>query len=204
MKYLFENWRRYLNEQAEARPLGPAENLGPFLYRISRRYGRDGSDNYKKFKNGQDVIKSSTRASDATEDYASDGGSENRIYFFENESDVNIVIMSGIEDLDAIVGDIEAEGISKDTNESILVIKIPTSDIPDDVEFFTDPELEGTQFSAVYGSLDKPWSITPKPENVMTASEIIGRLEDEEEDYEDDLPMPDMDSIMKRFKGSKF
>lgn len=186
MKLLFENWRRFLKEQAEAEPLGPAKSLGSFLYRISRRYGRDGSDNYEKFKNGEDVIKSSTRASDATEDYASDGGSENRIYFFENESDVNIVIMSGIEDLDAIVGDIEAEGISKDTNESILVIKIPTSDIPGDVEFFTDPELEGTQYSAVYGSLDKPWSITPRPENVMTASEIIGRLEDEEDDYDDD------------------
>jgi hypothetical protein len=99
--------------------------------------------------------------------------------------------MSGIEDLDAIVGDIEAEGISKDTNESILVIKIPTSDIPDDVEFFTDPELEGTQYSAVYGSLGKPWSITPRPENVMTASEIIGRLEDEEDDYDDDLDYDD-------------
>ena len=75
------------------------------------------------------------------------------------------------------------------------MIKIPTSDVPDDVEFFTDPELEGTQYSAVYGSLDKPWSITPRPENVMTASEVIERLEDEEDDYDydydyDDDPSP--------------
>lgn len=182
MKIILENWKRFLKEQDNEYIPVPADTLGPYLYRISKRYGKDGSDFLKKFKDRERVIMSSTKAQDRDQEYRNEAGEiENRIYFFKNEDDARIVLMSRVEEIESIIGDISLEDLERGINNSILMMKIPTSSIPSDVQFYEDPEPGPGSYSAIYGvkTDGSRWEISPSPKNVMTASQLVKQLEDE-------------------------
>lgn len=183
MKKLFENWRRFVNE-SQGQHIGSVRKVGTDLYRISKRYG-DSGDNLERFKTGDKVIRSRDSSADDGLPYTNaEGQQEHRIYFFSSENDAKAVIFSDIEELEAIVGDFSDEDKAKGINNNLLLVRIPSSDVPDNIQFFTDPELEDTPYDAVYGSSvgGKPWSLRPAPNNISTIQDII----DSEEEYDDE------------------
>jgi len=183
MKRLFENWRRFVKEN-QGKHIGTIRRVGSDLYRISKRYGNSG-DNLERFKAGDKIIRSRESSADDNLPYLnSDGAQEHRIYFFSSENDAKAVVFSDIEELEAIVGDFSDEDKKRGINNNLLLVKIPASDIPSDVQFFTDPELEDTPYDAVYGahSDGRAWNLKPQPSNISTIQDII----DAEEEYDDE------------------
>ena len=61
---------------------------------------------------------------------------------------------------------------------------LPSSDIPTEVQFYVDPELQDTPYDAVYAAYEdgRSWTLNPRPENVSTVQDII----DAEEEYDDE------------------
>tara|TARA_R100000664_G_C2729583_1_gene120506 strand:+ start:566 stop:1084 length:519 start_codon:yes stop_codon:yes gene_type:complete len=167
MKLLIENWRRYLKEQTDV-PGGPGDAIGTIrdvgsnLYRISRRTG---------------VVQSKNKPSDRDFYYTNHFGDvEHRIYFFSSKDEALGRLFSDVGDLSAVIGDFE-----KDYRTSELFITtFRSSDIPQDVIFFEDPEINDS--SAIYGAYEdgRAWEVSPKEGDVQVADELFT---DEEDGY---------------------
>lgn len=181
MKLLIENWRKFLTEE-QGEYIGTIDDVGRDLYRISKRYG-DKGDNYERFQKGTKVIRSRDRSADDDEPYLnSDGNPEHRIYFFGSGDDAKAAMMSDTRELEAIVGDFSDEDKEKGINENLLLVRIPMNQVPKEVEFFTDYELEGTPYDAIYGAYPdgRAWTLAPRAADVQLATDL---LNDEEDDY---------------------
>ena len=184
MKLLIENWRKFLTEN-QGEYIGTIDDVGSDLYRITKRYTSYG-DNLKMFKNGTGVIKSSDRSADDGIIYKnSDGGVEHRIYFFSSQNDAAGAMMSDTQEVEAIVGDFSAEDKEKGINENLLLVRIPMNQLPKEVEFFTDPELAGTPYDAIYGAYPdgRAWTLAPKATDIQLATDLLNYEEDDYYDY---------------------
>ena len=189
MKLLIENWRKFLTEQTDedyenhGKWIGTIDDIGSDLYRITRRYA-DHGDNLEMFKKGTGAILSSAGPADDSEKIYKniDGGPEQRIYFFTSQDEAMAAMMSDIEEVEAIMGDFSEEHRDKGINENLLLVRIRMNLIPPEVEFFTDPELEGTPYDTIYGALPngEEWKLKPRANDIQLASEL---LNDEEDDY---------------------
>ena len=64
---------------------------------------------------------------------------------------------------------------------------IPMNQIPKELEFFTDPELEGTPYDAIYGAYPdgRAWTLAPKATDIQLATDLLNYEEDDYyyEDY---------------------
>jgi|TARA_R110000772_G_scaffold242667_1_gene355303 hypothetical protein len=181
MKLLLENWRKFLTEE-QGEWIGTIDDLGSDLYRITKRY-TDYGDNLEMFKKGTGIVKSSDRSADDDEPYLnSDGEPEHRIYFFRSQNEATAAMMSDIEEVEAIVGDFSEEDRDRGINENLLLVRVRMNLLPPEVEFFTDPELEGTPYDTIYGAYPdgRKWELSPRAGDVQVASEL---LNDEEDDY---------------------
>jgi hypothetical protein len=181
LELILENWRKFLTEE-QGEYIGTIDDVGRDLYRISKRYG-DKGDNYERFQKGTKVIRSRDRSADDNEPYLnSDGNPEHRIYFFSSGDDAKAAMMSDTRELEAIVGDFSDEDKDRGINENLLLVRIPMNQVPKEVEFFTDYELEGTPYDAIYGAYPdgRAWTLAPRAADVQLATDL---LNDEEEDY---------------------
>jgi|TARA_R100001480_G_scaffold147059_2_gene145875 hypothetical protein len=184
MKLLLENWKRFLTEQ-QGEYIGTIDDVGSDLYRISKRYG-DKGDNLERFRAGTKVIRSRNTSADDQQPYLnSDGDPEHRIYFFGSGDDAKAAMMSDMEEVEAIVGDFSAEDRERGINDNLLLVRIPMNQLPQEVEFFTDPELEGTPYDTIYGAYPdgRAWTLAPKATDIQVASELLSY---EEDDYYED------------------
>ena len=180
MKLLIENWRKFLTEE-QGQYIGTIDDVGSHLYRISKRYG-DKGDNLERFQKGTKVIRSRDRSADDNEPYLnSDGNPEHRIYFFASSNDAKTAMMSHTQELEAIVGDFSDEDKEKGINENLLLVRIPMNQIPKELEFFTDPELEGTPYDAIYGAYPdgRAWTLAPKATDIQLATDLLNYEEDD-------------------------
>jgi len=185
MKLLFENWRRFLIEQQGAY-IGTIDDVGSDLYRITKRY-TDYGDNLELFRNGKGIIKSSDKSADDNEPYLnSDGDPEHRIYFFSSQDEATAAMMSDIEEVEAVVGDFSQEDRERGINENLLLVRIPMNQIPNEVQFFIDQELEETPYDAIYGAYPDghAWTLAPKASDVQVATELLNY--EEGDDYHED------------------
>ena len=186
MKLLIENWRKFLTEE-QGQYIGTIDDVGRDLYRISKRYG-DKGDNYERFQKGTKVIRSRDRSADDDEAYLnSDGNPEHRIYFFGSGDDAKAAMMSDTQELEAIVGDFSDEDKEKGINENLLLVRIPMNQVPKEIKFFTDPELEGTPYDTIYGAYPdgRAWTLAPKATDIQLATDLLNYEEDDYyyEDY---------------------
>jgi len=186
MKLLIENWRKFLTEE-QGQYIGTIDDVGRDLYRISKRYG-DKGDNYERFQKGTKVIRSRDRSADDDKPYLnSDGNPEHRIYFFGSGDDAKAAMMSDTQELEAIVGDFSDEDKEKGINENLLLVRIPMNQVPKEVEFFTDYELKGTPYDAIYGAYPdgRAWTLAPKATDIQLATDLLNYEEDDYyyEDY---------------------
>ena len=180
MKLLIENWRKFLTEE-QGQYIGTIDDVGSHLYRISKRYG-DKGDNLERFQKGTKVIRSRDRSADDNEPYLnSDGNPEHRIYFFASSNDAKTAMMSDTQELEAIVGDFSDEDKEKGINENLLLVRIPMNQVPKEVEFFTDYELEGTPYDAIYGAYPdgRAWTLAPKATDIQLATDLLNYEEDD-------------------------
>ena len=75
----------------------------------------------------------------------------------------------------------------KGINENLLLVRIPMNQVPKEVEFFTDYELEGTPYDAIYGAYPdgRAWTLAPKATDIQLATDLLNYEEDDYyyEDY---------------------
>tara|TARA_R110002124_G_scaffold139842_1_gene304030 strand:+ start:394 stop:909 length:516 start_codon:yes stop_codon:yes gene_type:complete len=167
MKILIENWRQYLKEQADV-PGGPGDAIGTIrdvgsdLYRISRREG---------------IVQSKNKPSDRSYYYTNRlGDVEHRIYFFSSQDEALGHLFSDVGELSAVIGDFEKDYKISD----LFITTFRSDDIPQDVIFFKDPEVNNS--SAIYGAYDdgSAWEVSPREGDTQVADKLIN---DEEGDY---------------------
>lgn len=162
-----------------ARKREPVQLNKTFLYHIT---GKENVDSIMK----SGGIMGSTRPKWFNEE----GQKEYRVYFWDDEDKAKMHAFG--QDMVELI-----DGARQSKDVAIVVFRRPSG-----VPIYKDLEMEGVAYgeSAHYAANTKEWK-TDKPIEIITP-ETIGA--EEEDDYDDDLPMPDMASIMKRFKVSKF